>query len=874
VVGAAAGARLVSSPYAGVTAEQMDVGEAEQVSSPYAGFTVQLLLGHRARRVSSPYAGVPQNKLTDEPLTPPARSAGVSMAAIAKTDRITGATRSLIGHSLDVAHCVHAMLTRGAACKRLGTAAGISLTDVHVARLSVLAGLHDMGKSTNGFQDRIRGRGRGTGHVAEAIAAVNAQGILPNSVRAALRADIINEWCDDPESVLYAIFCHHGEPVAQPRINACASSLTQQWSTLSGYDPVAEVDALTEALLSAFPIAMKSGIAFPATTRFQHVLSGLIMTADWMGSDTRFHPVVGSDNRPQSARDLLDSTRWSGWHSGAKPEVLLGARQPRAAQISMLSLPLTERLVIIEAPTGSGKTEASVLWADRLVSAGLVDGMYFAVPTRSAATELHARIAEMMGRVHAPLVGRVVRAVPGDLDTDHPANMWDEPTTPTWALGSTRRVMGAPIAVGTIDQAMLSQLRVKHSWLRAWCLIRHLLVIDEVHASDPYMGEIVTRLVDEHLTLGGYALLMSATLGETLRAKLERRHRVDIAAATTTPYPQVSTSTPQFPVQATGVRTTSIIIDARTDALKRAVMAIGHGNAVLWIRSTVADALDDYHAFQSAGVPVMLHHSRYADVDRQFLDRDVLRTLGPGGQRSGIGIVGTQTLEQSLDIDADLLVTDAVPADVLLQRFGRLHRHRSGTIPTGVLLEPGDWDERVALDGRPLGGSGHGWAWVYNPLAVRETVEWLRTHGAVSVPGDVRSMVELATHADHLEARAMVYGGRWMALWQRLYGDAIADSQQALAGLVDRSRGYEQAMVNERVPTRLGDGSVDVEVNGSLRSPFTGETIASLSIRANWLREAEPGSMATIAGIDAAGRTLIDVDGVRLVYGVEGLHRA
>jgi CRISPR-associated endonuclease/helicase Cas3 len=540
----------------------------------------------------------------------------------------------------------------------------------------------------------------------------------------------------------------------------------------------------------------------------------------------------------------------------------------------VLSLPLSERLVIIEAPTGSGKTEASVMWADRLAAAGLVDGMYFAVPTRSAATELHGRIAEMMVRVHAPLVGRVVRAVPGILDTDHPENAWDEPTTPTWALGSTRRVMAAPIAVGTIDQAMLSQLRVRHSWLRAWCLTRQLLVIDEVHASDPYMGEIVTRLVSEHLTLGGYALLMSATLGETLRAKLERRRRVDVAAATARPYPRVTTPSSQIRADVPGARTTRIIIEAQAAALQRAFTAIGQGEAVLWIRSTVADALDNYHAFQSAGAPVILHHSRYADVDRQYLDREVLRMLGPGGQRSGIGIVGTQTLEQSLDIDADLLVTDAVPADVLLQRLGRLHRHRTSTVPVAVLLEPGDWDERVTADGRPLGGSGHGWSWVYNPLAVRETCEWLRARGEVSIPGDVRAMVELATHADHLEARATAYGGRWIALWQRLYGEATADSQQALAGLIDRSQGYEQALVNERVPTRLGDGSVDVEVEGTLRSPFTGATIKALSVRANWLRGAAPGSVATIVGADAAGRTLIEVDGVRPIYDIEGLQRS
>ena len=182
-------------------------------------------------------------------------------------------------------------------------------------------------------------------------------------------------------------------------------------------------------------------------------------------------------------------------------------------------------------------------------------------------------------------------------------------------------------------------------------------------------------------------------------------------------------------------------------------------------------------------------------------------------------IVGTQTLEQSLDIDADLLVTDVIPADVFLQRLGRLHRHRTETTPTIIMLEPGDLNERVTSEGRPLGAPDHGWTWVYSPLAVRETVDWLRGHSQVSVPGDVREMVELATHADHLEARAKIYGKRWVALWQRLYGHAIADRQQAIAGLVDRTLDYDQALVNERVPTRLGDGTVDVEVDGELLSP-------------------------------------------------------
>src|SRR5262249_37475096 len=155
------------------------------------------------------------------------------------------------------------------------------------------------------------------------------------------------------------------------------------------------------------------------------------------------------------------------------------------------------------------------------------------------------------------------------------------------------------------------------------------------------------------------------------------------------------------PIEISETRTTSVVIEDRESAIQRARETAGEGKAVLWVRSTVNDAVDDYRAFQSVGTTVMLHHSRFADADRQYLDRKVLGLIGLGGSRSGTVIVGTQTLEQSLDIDADLLVSDAAPADVLLQRLGRLHRHRTGTVPTAVVLNPGDWDARVTFDGKP-----------------------------------------------------------------------------------------------------------------------------------------------------------------------------
>ena len=157
----------------------------------------------------------------------------------------------------------------------------------------------------------------------------------------------------------------------------------------------------------------------------------------------------------------------------------------------------------------------------------LVDGLYFALPTRAAASQMHDRvnrfIKRMMPNEHAP---EPVLAVPGyvragDLTGQHLHNYqvsWDDTPDPEtskrrWAAESNKRFLAAQIAVGTVDQAMMAALQVNHSHLRAACLSRNLLIVDEVHASDPYMRVILEALLNTHVGAGGYALLMSATLG-------------------------------------------------------------------------------------------------------------------------------------------------------------------------------------------------------------------------------------------------------------------------------------------------------------------------------------------------------------------------
>ncbi len=621
-----------------------------------------------------------------------------------------GLWHSVIGHCLDVAVVARRLMGLPVLRARLSAATGNCLTDVQIDRLAVIAGIHDAGKCLAGFQaKRTQNLTIGQGHVAEFLAALQ----VSQSVRDAIRIDLLREWFHEPLPVLIASICHHGEPVSITAVNRRLGEVSGQLSaTVFNHDPLAEIRRLTERLIAAFPQVSGDAPALTFPPPAQHLLAGIVMTADWMASDPARFPYLNGDDklRIHLVDRLMQGTGWTGWNSGASPAKLLGERIPRPAQSAIQEVSPEERLVVIEAPTGTGKTETALIHASRLVDLGLVDGLYFAVPSRSAATELHERIARNMVDVHPALQGKVVRAVPGMIDTDPAQDIHDQPDK-SWAVKAPKTVFAAPVAVGTIDQAMLSILRVRHSWLRAACLSRQLLVIDEVHASDPYMAEIVGALIDRHIDLGGHVLAMSATLGETAFARLcRRRERLPMNKAVHVPYPAIRFQHHTKPLQATETRRVEIAVLGIDRCIERAIAAARAGQSVLLIRSTVADAIDTRKRISGSGVEVMLHHSRYALHDRKILDRRLMDIMGPRGRRGAFVAVATQTAEQSLDIDSDLLITDACPADVLLQRLGRLHRHRQRTCPVALMIDPGDLSKYLDANGAVRGRRNYGWA--------------------------------------------------------------------------------------------------------------------------------------------------------------------
>ena len=581
---------------------------------------------------------------------------------------------------------------------------------------------------------------------------------------------------------------------------------------------------------------------------------------------------------------------------GTPPFTHVFSFSPNAIQQAASEAPLDEKLVIIESETGSGKTEAALGRFALMYEKGLVDGLYFALPTRAAATQLHGRVTGFVERLFPEVVRpNTVLAVPGyqrseDYTERHLQNYlpWWETSSHDrdrpWAAESSKRYLAAQIAVGTVDQAMMAALKVKHAHMRAACLARNLLIVDEVHASDTYMRRIIKALLNVHLGAGGHALLMSATLGSSARQewlsvrRLNSQDLMQLDDAIKSPYPAVSTNS--------SVRGNVIVVNGNNQGksvhihaepvmhdfaqvAQRVLQEAQAGAKVLVIRNTVDYAIGTQQAMEkassNAGIHLLfscrdvrtLHHGRFAADDRRLLDSEVETRLGKDRNSGGLIVVGTQTLEQSLDIDADLLITDLCPADVLLQRIGRLHRHRRGHRPTGyeaptcIVLTPQSEDLSPLLkrgsNRNGLGPHGH----VYADLRILEATR--RLIGRLSqwnIPSMNRELVELATHPEALKDIVQELGDEWRVHAHQIEGGEIAEGITAANSIIRRDKSFfiDNRDVlfpsggEENIRTRLGDEGIEVEFDPPPPSPFDpGRQIERMVVPEHLLRGASYG---------------------------------
>ena len=837
-----------------------------------------------------------------------------------------GESHHLAHHCADVAACFEALLSLPVVRVRLERSAGTPLSSTHVARLAVLAFLHDCGKLHPGFQakgwPKDDWRDVLHGHVREGAAIFRCREL--EIIAQNLHIERLIEWGVD-EHLLFSVLAHHGRPFVPDEV------AEKRWRNVPqrGYDPVAASAVIGKMVRHWFKKAFVADAEkLPATSDFQHLLCGLVSLADWLGSTRDIFTFSASldsgymDKTREKARqavkkigvDVSDLRRQT--TGRANFPTLTGGRQPRAQQQLVGDYPLEELLVILESETGSGKTEAALWRFARLFEAGRVDSLYFALPTRAAAIQIQRRVNDAMQRLFGEGAPEAVLAVPGYLKAGEAEGKklpdwkvrWDDDDgadeamlLARWAAESVKRALAATIAVGTVDQAMLAALQVKHAHLRAAALSRSLLVIDEVHASDRYMTEVQKHLLEMHVGRGGHAMLMSATLGSVARAKWLGNREPAFEEAIEAPYPAVwGRNTPTAACDSDAAAEKHVALElvstmVAETAARLAIEAARAGARVLVIRNTVTEAIATFDAVRQAGADKLLltaangpalHHGRFAPEDRWLLDEAVEHTLSPkpdDREPGGCIVIGTQTLEQSLDIDADFLLTDLCPIDVLLQRIGRLHRHPI-TRPDGFasarchvmapkgglkpLLKPafinglGAWRADGVLNGIYQDVSGL----ELTRRLIESRPEWI-------LPTMNRFLVESATHCERIEALHKELGEDWERYSHQVYGRIVAEAGAARGVVLNTGKPFADLCFpnnEEKIRTRLGAEGARIVFAAPVTGPF-GAEIGSLTLPAHWSRGISAADCEAVVPIVEPAAVRLEIGKLKLRYDYRGI---
>lgn len=461
-----------------------------------------------------------------------------------------------------------------------------------------------------------------------------------------------------------------------------------------------------------------------------HMFAGFCSVCDWVGSnETFFQSLEGEwtpdeyfERRTETARSVLSQSGLvTGKTHKAGMAALYPGFSPRGVQtLSPDSAIQAEGLTIIEAPTGSGKTEAALSQASRLLAEDKADAIIVALPTQATANAMFERLEKIAPALftdgaNAVLAHGKARFSQRLKSLMHAGKSLEGEESRVqcsqWLAQSRKRIFLGQIGVCTIDQVLMSALPVRHHFVRRFGIGRSVLVIDEVHAYDSYMSGLLRYVLQAQREAGGSAILLSATLDSR-----RRRELIELWGApgdnADAPYPLVTRvdagrverlelPRERLPEKRTVKVETRTTPEALPDLLMLEDLAAkaGQGQCVAIVVNVVdhAQRLARDLRGLSPGVPVDLFHSRFAFRDRDAIERAAIRDYGKDRTRGrGRILVATQVVEQSLDLDFDYLATQLCPADLLFQRLGRLHRHthlhEGGPGPACLVLCPEEDD--------------------------------------------------------------------------------------------------------------------------------------------------------------------------------------
>lgn len=522
------------------------------------------------------------------------------------------------------------------------------------------------------------------------------------------------------------IGAHHGRPISENEADICnpfASSLYQEdnvSSEMAIFWQNLQKSIFDKAL---FDCGFSGAEDLPLISQpGQVILSGLLIMADWITSNENYFPLIALDEVEASpGRVEVGFTKWlddrtDAWTPHYYFDEIYHERFPFIEKPKDTQKKISEAIsntdepgiFIIEAPMGMGKTETALIAVEDLAKKTNRTGMFFGLPTQATSNGIFSRVREWLDHIEGEKSIRLIhgKAQLNDefskLQKSRNIHGGDEVGVNEWFAGRKVSILD-DFTVGTVDQILLAALKQKHLMLRHLGLSNKVVVIDEVHAYDAYMSIFLYRALR---WLGAYkvpVVILSATLPISKRNALLEEYMIGAGFGyerLTKPdgfennesYPLLTyndgASIKQFAdFKKDAGRSYKIIKKSKgesEDLVSLIKENTAQGGVVGVIVNTVRKAQDFarkcIEAFGQDAVELL--HSSFIATDRYKKEKNLIETIGKNGTRPDFKIViGTQVIEQSLDIDFDILITDLAPMDLILQRMGRLHRHEETKRP-------------------------------------------------------------------------------------------------------------------------------------------------------------------------------------------------
>jgi len=749
--------------------------------------------------------------------------------------------------------------------------------------IAFLCAIHDIGKFSNGFQNQrsdfvLKLRSISLTDVYQEKHWSSGYRFLRENAGTIFNCDTLTV-CDFLGSWFSAVSGHHGKPPIQ---NISMIPISTQFPHKVANDAITYISEVQKI----FTISTDISFLLNNEVLMKELswnIAGLMVLADWLGSNTRWFPYCHEQHSLQEywqKQALLQAYRVVS-ESGIEP---LASSKPKKAldifnDIKCLT-PLQKfaenvaiqnepSLFIMEEITGAGKTESALILAHRLIAAGNANGIYFGLPTMATANAMYERIEKVYRKffadntqpsfILAHSANKQYFALENkktyeSTDVDEDAIMDEQ----AWLYDNRKKALLAHIGVGTIDQALLAVLPAKHQSLRLLGLHGKVLIVDEVHAYDSYMNKLLCTLLTFHAAQGENAILLSATLPQAQRKSFieafaeGRNMRFDRSVEISNQYPLVSGITGAKFIEEHIVSPERLHREVNVTALyeeskifERIMDAVKNGKNICWVRNTVFDAQRTYGVLSREinEENIILFHARFALGDRLKIEKKIIEDFGAksgGGRCTGKVVVATQVVEQSLDIDFDYMITDLAPIDLIIQRAGRLCRHSRDA--KGNRVNANDerkkelfvymprLDKEISADWyrsifQKAAGvyEHHGQLWL--------TARWLIKNKTFRMPQDARAMIE-SVYAESAQNDIPEVLERQE---NRAGGDDRARAGMAQFQALNLKSGYmpdgQRWSDDEKAPTRIGDVRTTVRLarwnNGELVPYFQNDWILS-----------------------------------------------